>query len=99
MTSHYLEAVSNASHYIEKIMKYLTKNYNVCITADHGGHHCTHNTDCMEDMTIPLICHGPIFQPNHLLANVNIKDIAPTLIQILGLIPPSDWKWHYLLDH
>lgn len=80
-------------------MEYLPKNYNVCITADHGGHHCTHNTDCMEDMTISLICHGLIFQPNHLLANVNIKDIAPTLIQILGLIPPSDWKWHYLLDH
>ena len=38
-------------------------DYDVILTADHGGHDRIHGTELPEDMTIPVLMQGPDFAP------------------------------------
>lgn len=97
MTPHYLEAVANASSCIETLIGQLPSDYEVIITADHGGHDRGHGTDRPEDMTIPLIGYGPSFTPGQVFNQPNIKDIAPTITHLLGLPNAPEWEGHCLI--
>lgn len=97
MTEKYFEAVANASSCIEKLMAAIPEGYDVIITADHGGHERSHGTDSPEDMTIPLICHGPSFKKGYTFPQANIKDIAPTITHLLGLPNAPEWEGKCLI--
>ena len=92
MGEEYLSSIRESFDNIEQIINILPKEYRVLITADHGGHDRTHGTDLKEDMTIPLICHGAEFPAGHILPQISILDIAPTITKILGIPENQNWN-------
>ena len=92
MSETYMRVVSNALDCALRVLDGVPKDYDVIITADHGGHERSHGTDCDEDMTIPVIGFGPSFEPGRDLGAVSIKDIAPTILKIVGGTPAREWE-------
>jgi predicted AlkP superfamily pyrophosphatase or phosphodiesterase len=92
MGEEYMAAVKTAWDDIDNILKGLPEDCTVIITADHGGHDRIHGYDLPEDMTIPMIAIGPDFAPGSSLDGANIKDIAPTVVKLLGVEPDEDWE-------
>ena len=97
MSEAYQEAVNTSWENIERLMNQLPEEYTVIVTADHGGHDRTHGTELPEDMTIPVIIRGPQFPAGKELEHVNIKDIAPTIAELLGAVPAKEWEGKSLL--
>ena len=93
MSEAYLDAISNADRCIESVCSILPRDTLVIVTADHGGHDHTHHTDVAEDMTVPLILHGPgIPEGVEIVQNVGIMDLAPTAVRFLELQQPEGWQ-------
>ena len=68
------------------------------VMADHGGHEKTHGTESPDDMTIPLIFHGPGIAPGtSLRPDARITDVAPTILKVLGVSQPDEWIGKSLL--
>lgn len=96
MGEEYMRSVAASFDCIKKLIE---NEDNECITiivADHGGHERSHGTELDEDMLIPVIIHGRglkgvIEEP------VSIKDIAPTIISILGATPAPEWEGRVLV--
>jgi len=97
MGPEYMQAVRTVWEQIERVMAAVGDAYTVLITADHGGHDRTHGTEMPEDLTIPVICHGTMFQPGEFTRAVSIKDLAPTIVKILGAEPAEEWEGTALL--
>lgn len=95
MGKEYMDAIENSWQNIEKIVSSLHDDYTVFITADHGGHDRTHGTELPEDMTTPLIITGSRMDFD--LSDVNIKDIAPTITNLLGVSSDVEWEGKSLL--
>ena len=92
MSDPYLSAISNADRCIQQICRVLPEDTVVIITSDHGGHDNTHHSDQKEDMTIPLMMYGPgIPMGREISGQVNIMDLAPTVVRFLGLKKPEGW--------
>lgn len=92
MGEEYMESLNSCFDNIDRLIKSLPDDYVVIITADHGGHGRTHGTDMPEDMTIPMFVYGKGIEPGNTLGNISIKDIAPTVVKLLGVEPDSDWE-------
>ena len=92
MGEEYLQAVQTVWENIQRIMAAAKEDYTVIITADHGGHDRVHGTEMPEDMTIPVICHGKAFRPGEIGRPVNIKDLAPTIVKLVGAQPAAEWE-------
>ena len=86
------DAIANASACIRRVQEAAGDGYHLIITADHGGHDRIHGTDCPEDMTIPIIFYGARFEAGKKLQGVSIKDIAPTVAELMQLRRPADWE-------
>jgi len=97
MSDEYMRAVDESWKQIQRIRDILTDEYTLIVIADHGGHDRTHGTEMMEDMTIPVIIEGKDFKPEKELSNVSIKDIAPTITELVGLEPDEDWEGKSLI--
>lgn len=97
LSDEYLESVYNASECIKLMKGALSEEYQLMITADHGGHDRTHGTASDEDMIIPLILNGSEFEKGRELPSANLKDIAPTIAKVLGLTPPHEWEGKSLI--
>ena len=97
MSKEYLDGVRIATECIMDIVSSLPPEYSVIVTADHGGHERNHGDNIPEDMTIPVTCHGPMFEKGKELSDVNIIDIAPTIAQILGIAPDPEWEGRSLI--
>ena len=97
MSPEYLAGVRTATECIMDIVAALPPEYSVIVTADHGGHERNHGDDVPEDMTIPLTCHGPMFEKGKVLTDVSIIDIAPTITEILGIDPDPEWEGKSLI--
>lgn len=97
MGAEYLQSVHTVWRQIERVVNAVKEDYTVIITADHGGHDRIHGTDMPEDMTIPLICHGSLFAPGEIAREVTIKDIAPTVVKIIGAEPAEEWEGSSLI--
>ena len=98
MTDEYMKAMENSWKNIKLLLESLDEDYNVIITADHGGHDRTHGTDLPEDMTIPIICYGKSFEAGKVLTDANIMDIAPTITELAGIAPAAEWEGKSLLS-
>lgn len=97
MAPQYLQALGNASNCIRQLKGALPEGYSLVVTADHGGHGRDHGIDVPEDMTIPMIYWGNSFSAGKTVQDSSIKDIAPTIAALLGLIPPREWEGRNLL--
>lgn len=91
MGKEYLDTVAHASDCIKRVKEALPEGYQLIVTADHGGHDRTHGTRLPEDMTIPMLFWGSAFEKGKALAEANIKDIAPTVAELLGVKPSEEW--------
>lgn len=66
--------------------------------SDHGCHFMTRNQEYKRSthnssIHVPLIIDGPGFRGNQQIPElVGMIDLAPTLLEAVGLTPPSTWK-------
>lgn len=97
MSEEYMRAMRLSWNDIDRVVSSLPEDYTVIITADHGGHDRTHGSDSPEDMTIPLVILGKDIDANTDLSGANIKDIAPTIVKLLGVEADPDWEGKSLL--
>jgi len=97
MSQEYLESVKNAWECIRQICTDLPEAYTVIVTADHGGHDRNHGDNIPEDMTIPVVFKGELFPKGKELEHFDIRDIAPTIVDILGVEPDPEWEGHSIL--
>jgi len=98
MSKEYMHSIDNSWENIDKVIEALPADYQVIITADHGGHDRMHGTELPEDMTIPFILYGSAFKNLTLPEKTSIKDIAPTVTALLGVKPDAEWEGHNLLE-
>ena len=92
MSDGYLEVINKAIDNVKRVIEETDGKYTVIITADHGGHERSHGTDMYEDMTIPMIFYGPLFEAGKELKGVSILDIAPTIADILSVPKSKEWE-------
>ena len=91
MGEEYLRSVSESFKCIQRIIEEAPADTVTIIVADHGGHDRTHGTELAEDMTIPVIIHGS-GRKGEIEGEVSIKDIAPTIVRLLGCEPAPEWE-------
>jgi arylsulfatase A-like enzyme len=66
----------------------------VIVTADHGealGEHGQpfHSTDLYDSqIRVPFVIEGPGIKPQHVLETVSLTDLAPTVLELAGFVPP-----------
>jgi predicted AlkP superfamily pyrophosphatase or phosphodiesterase len=94
MSEEYRAAVHSVWGGVKRIKEALPEEYGMVVTADHGGHGRSHGDDCPEDMTIPIIFNGSAFSEINAqkIAHANIMDIAPTVVQAVGVDADPDWE-------
>lgn len=97
MSPFYLETLSGAWDCIRRVCEQAGDDYDILITADHGGHDRCHGTELDEDMTIPIFIEGKGFAPGELAQPVSILDLAPTVTAQLGVKPCRDWEGKSLI--
>lgn len=97
MSETYRKVVANAFDCIFRLRERVSAEYQLIITADHGGHGRHHGTDSDEDMLIPVILNGDAFEANRELSGVSIKDLAPTVTTLLGAEPAKEWEGRSLI--
>lgn len=82
---------------MRRVYAALPAGYSLVLTADHGGHDRGHGEDIPEDRTIPIVLAGAPFASGRALEAMTIKDIAPTVLQVLGLPKPAAWEGRSIL--
>ncbi|MBE6589439.1 MAG: hypothetical protein E7643_04605 [Ruminococcaceae bacterium] len=92
MSEEYLRRIHIATQNAERVVDAFGEEYEIIITADHGGHDRMHGTSLAEDMTIPMIFIGKAFEAGRRLDDVSILDIAPTVAKLMGLPPEKEWE-------
>jgi predicted AlkP superfamily pyrophosphatase or phosphodiesterase len=97
MSEEYLQDVKSSAACIYDICASLPEEYSVIVTADHGGHNRNHGDDVPEDMMIPAVFKGPRFPCGRELASFGIKDVAPTILDILNVAPNPEWEGRSIL--
>ena len=97
MSEEYIQSVYDSWNCIERITSSISDDYIVMVTSDHGGHDRLHGTEMPEDMTIPLFISGKSVTPGLELKDVNIIDIAPTVVKLLGAEAAAEWEGKSLL--
>lgn len=97
MTDIYLDYVSHAVENIKRVIEEVGDEYTIIVTADHGGHDRAHGTAMPEDMTIPMFFIGPDFEAGKELGEISILDIAPTVMDLVGLEREREWEGRSLI--
>jgi len=92
MSEAYLDCINHAVENVKRVIETVGDEYDVIITADHGGHDRSHGSDMPEDVTIPLFFVGDGFKGGKELENITILDIAPTIADIIGVLPAPEWE-------
>jgi arylsulfatase A-like enzyme len=65
------------------------------VTADHGealGEHGQpyHSTDLYDSqIRVPFVIAGPGIRPQHIAETVSLTDLAPTILDLAGFVPPG----------
>ena len=91
MGEEYLRAMNESFKCIKKLIESAPEDTITIVVADHGGHDRTHGTEAAEDMTIPVIIHGA-GMTGEIGKATSIKDIAPTIVKILGCESAPEWE-------
>ena len=91
MGEEYLRSVNESWKCIKRLIESAPEDTVTIIVADHGGHDRTHGTEMAEDMTIPVIIHG-LEKTGEIEGEVSIKDIAPTIVKLMGCMNAPEWE-------
>lgn len=97
LSNEYMDDCRLTFNKAEEIISRFSEEYTIIFTADHGGHQRTHGMDIPEDMLIPVVFMGKAFKPGTILPPVNLCDIAPTIVKLMGAAPCSAWEGKSLL--
>lgn len=93
MSPQYLDQLARVDQLLGELLAALPAAATVLVQSDHGGHDRTHGSDSPADMTIPWLAAGPKIRPAHTIAGpVSLLDTAPTILRLLGLVPPAVWE-------
>lgn len=92
MGKEYMQDTYDAIECVEQVYDKFGQDHTIIFLADHGGHDRTHGTDLPEDMTIPLFFMGKAFAQGKVLSAASIKDVAPTIVKLLGVAPADEWE-------
>ena len=92
MSDEYFYALNESLSLIERVIAALPDGYTVIITTDHGGHDKGHGSELAEDMTIPIFVMGKGYTPGTVFEGASILDIAPTVLDCLGVARPKYWQ-------
>lgn len=96
LSDEYYYALNESLALVETVISKLSSDYTVIITTDHGGHGTGHGSTAAEDMTIPLFVMGDGFAAGKQFDNASILDIAPTILDIIGVEKPTYWQGNSL---
>lgn len=96
MGEEYMRSLDESFACIQRLIDAAPADCVTIIVADHGGHERTHGTPMDEDMTIPVILHGPGLR-GEIHREVSIKDIAPTITKLLGCENAPEWEGSSIL--
>ena len=89
----YLKTLSNAWDCIRRVAEATAGEYDLIVTADHGGHDRMHGTDMPEDMDIPVFVRTADGTPlREGVTATGLLDIAPTVCARLGVAADRDWE-------
>ena len=97
MSEKYFDSINFSFSELERVYEIIPDDYTIILTADHGGHEYDHGSEMPEDMTIPLLIKGRSFEPGTVFENASIKDIAPTVADILGVGKCDLWQGKSLI--
>lgn len=97
MSEEYLKYVSRAIDCVKRVIEKAADEYTVIVTADHGGHARGHGADMPEDMNIPMFFCGSDFCGGSTLSGISLLDIAPTVAELLEIVPPREWEGRSVL--
>lgn len=82
------------------------KNGSMLVTADHGNAECMRDEHTQQAHTahtlnlVPAVIAGPHWNKSNVsLPSGRLADIAPTILQLLGLKQPMSMTGHSLLEH
>lgn len=96
--SEILEVDTALSKLITHARRALSRDVLVVISADHGEEFRDHggvyhgSTLYDEQVRVPLIIHVPKTQPKRIHTPVELIDVAPTLLGLVGLMPPASMR-------
>ena len=91
MGPEYMACVRTALDCVRQVREAFPES-DIILLADHGGHARGHGSEMPEDMTIPIVLSGPSFEKGARLEGLSIKDIAPTVCDLLGATPAREWE-------
>lgn len=97
MSPEYMTAVKDSIDKVKVIMDKYLGEYDVIVTADHGGHERMHGTEEESDMIIPIFFAGNQFEKGKSVDGITILDIAPTVTKLLGINADQDWEGKALI--
>ncbi len=98
MSENYLKIVKTALDNVKRVYEKFGDEYDIIITADHGGHDRSHGSDMKEDMTIPMFFLSEDFKKGEIGKQLSLLDLAPTILQIFGIQKPIEWESDGILD-
>ena len=87
-----IENVKRVYEAVQEVTKKTGIQYTIIVTADHGGHDRIRGTTMKEDMTIPTFFIGKRFDSGKELTDVSILDLAPTIVDIMGVPKAPEWE-------
>ncbi len=93
MSPEYLETLKGAWECIRRVSEAAADEYDLVVTADHGGHERSHGTDREEDLSIPFFLRtvdGRTVRPG--VTGGRLTDLAPTVCALMGVAPDRDWE-------
>lgn len=95
----YLGAIHEVDSQIGQILETLRRrpafaneDWLIALTTDHGGSERGHGKNTPAHRTIFVILHGSSVKPGTIAPPPNIVDLAPTLLEHLGLAVEPGWK-------
>lgn len=92
MSPVYLDYIARAIDNVKRVIEAVGDRYTVIVTADHGGHDRMHGTELPEDMTVPMFFIGEDFEPGRALTGLSLIDLAPTVVDVMGLASEREWE-------
>jgi bisphosphoglycerate-independent phosphoglycerate mutase (AlkP superfamily) len=98
----FVSAVEYVFDNLKRLLNVLPEDYVAIITTDHGGGGdkgaADHGSTADVDMTIPFFMIGKHYQAGKQLSNVSILDVAPTVVDVLGVEAEEYWTGTSLAD-
>lgn len=92
MSDEYMATVDVAMSCVEKVLDSVSKDYNIILLADHGGHKRFHGSEDDEDMLIPLVMCGKAFEKGKELPEASILDVPVTVASLMDVDSVSEWE-------